>query len=94
MSSGPFNVVNPGPVFRGEMIERGHQVGLHVGVGVFLDGERGRGVAQKDQQRALARAGLRREACGVAGDVGEAGAKRIQAQRRGCDQLRRDLGNR
>jgi hypothetical protein len=51
-------------------------------------------VAQKDQQRPLARGDLSDEACGMAGDVGEAGARRIQAQRRGCDQLRRDSGNR
>jgi hypothetical protein len=48
-------------------------------------------VAQEDQQRPLARADLRNEACGMTGDVGEAGTGCVQAQRRGRDQLRRNL---
>ena len=39
---------------------------LHVRIGILLDGERGRGVAQIDQQGALARADLRDEICGAA----------------------------
>ena len=58
---GPLDVVDPGRVFRRQTVERGDEIGLHVGIGIFLDGERGRGVAQKDQQRALAGADLRDE---------------------------------
>ena len=75
----PLHVVDPGRVLRGEPIERGHEVGLHVGIGILLDGERGRGMAQKDQQRPLAGAGLREEARGMIGDLGEACAGRIQS---------------
>ena len=63
---GTLDVVDPGRVFRRQAVERGGQVGLHVGIGVLLDGERGGGVAQKDKQRALARLALRDEIRGLA----------------------------
>jgi hypothetical protein len=33
----PFHVMDPGRIFRCEPIERRDQIGLHVGIGVFLD---------------------------------------------------------
>ena len=49
MSSGPSMSCDPAGVLGRQPVERGNQVGLHVGIGVLLDGERSRGVAQVDQ---------------------------------------------
>ena len=49
--------------------------------------DRRRRVAQKYQQRALARLALRDEVRRLAGDLGEADAGRVEAQRRGGDEL-------
>jgi hypothetical protein len=57
MSSGPSTSCTAG-IGRSEAAERRDQIGADVGVGVLLDDERGRGVPQINQKRAVARADL------------------------------------
>ena len=86
----PLHVVNPGRLFRRETIERGDMRSVCTSGSAFSwmvsEAEVWR---RKISSVALARAGLRDEACGMTGDVDEAGARRVQAQRRARDQLRR-----
>jgi hypothetical protein len=86
--------MNPRHVFRRRTLERGRQIGLHVRIGIFLNGQGRRGVAQKDQQHTVARAGLRDEAAGIGGDIGKPRAWRIDAQRRSRDGLRGSFDDR
>ena len=65
--------------------------GAGAGDGV-LDGERGRGMAQKHQQDAVAGTGPGNEPARLGGDVGEARAVSIEPQARARDQVGFDLG--
>ena len=72
-------------------MQRGHQIGLHVRVGIFLDDERRRGVAQIKQQHAVARPALLDKVPDFACDLGKALARRVDDELRARQQLRRDM---
>jgi hypothetical protein len=68
----PLHLVNPAGVRRGNALERGHEVGAHIGIGILLNDERSRRVPQIEEQRAVACIDLRQEAGNVARDLEEA----------------------
>ena len=41
-----FGVVHPAGIGRRQPVERGHEIGLHVGIGILLDDQRRRGVPE------------------------------------------------
>ena len=61
-----------------ELVQEGFQIALDVRIGVLLDDQRGRGVAQEQGEQPLAQ-GLGGEPGGdLAGDLGEAPARRVE----------------
>ena len=58
---GAFGVVAPACIFRRKPVERGGQILEHRRVGIFLDGERCRGVADEKCDHAFDGAGLLHE---------------------------------
>src|SRR5262245_51679358 len=48
----PLDIMNPVSTGGREAIERAHKVGAYVGIGVFLDDERGRRMPHEHEQRA------------------------------------------
>jgi hypothetical protein len=72
MSSGP-SVSWLHPAFSGaSRFERRHQIVEHRRIGVFLDRQRRRGVADEQRHRAFARAGLLHEFRDLGGEIGKA----------------------
>jgi hypothetical protein len=86
---GAFNRVHPAGVLRRQPAQRRGEIGAHVGIGVLLDDERRRGVAQVNEQHAVPGAGLGEEARNLAGDLDEALAGGADDKARGGDDLRR-----
>ena len=84
---GAFGVMYPAGVPRRQGLQRGAQIGLHVGVGVFLDHQRRRGVTDKSQQHAFTAAGRTHERRRFAGDLDEALSRRLDGESRGSDQI-------
>ena len=46
---GPFDVVDPAGIGRGEAIECDREIGTHIGIGIFLDDERRRCMAHEKE---------------------------------------------
>ena len=67
-----FRIMGPAGVLRRKSIERGGQIVEHRGIGVFLNRERGRGVANEQRHYPLGRTGLLHEGCDFAGQIDEA----------------------
>src|SRR5258708_39182470 len=67
----PLDIMNPVAIGGRETIERAHKIGAYIGIGVFLDDERGRSMPREDEQRPVLRAGLLDEPHRLARDVGE-----------------------
>ncbi len=74
---GAFSVMPPGGGFRRQPVQRVDEIGADVGIGVFLDHERGGGVAQEQGQETLAHAAFTDEIPDVAGDVSETAGLRF-----------------
>ena len=72
---GAFGVVAPPGALGREPAERRHEIVQHRGIGVFLDRQRRRGVADEQRHRALLRAGFVDEFCDFGSEIGEAGAR-------------------
>src|SRR4051812_32446880 len=52
---GPFDVVDPAGIGRGDAVQRAHKISAHVGIRVFLDNEGRRRMAHEKEQRAVLR---------------------------------------
>src|SRR5882724_12854572 len=91
---GPLDYVHPGTVGGREAMQRRDEIGLHVRIGILLDHERCRGVAQIKQQHAVARPALLDKAHSLSRDVGEALAGGFEDKLRTRQQLRRDVADR
>ena len=59
---GPFCVVHPAGIGRRETIERSHEVNPHIRIGIFLNHQRCRSMADEKKKRAVARSGALEEA--------------------------------
>jgi len=75
-------------------VQRRDEVGLHVAIGIFLDDQRCRGVAEIEQQHAVAGLALLDEVRGLAGEVGKALARGFDDKLRARQQLRRNAADR
>ena len=62
----PFGVVHPAGIGRGEAIERGHKIDLHIRIGIFLNNQRRRRVADEQEKRAASRVMSTKPSPGVA----------------------------
>src|SRR6516164_7910081 len=89
----PLDIMNPVGIGGCEAIERAHKIGAYVGIGIFLDDERGRGMPHEDEQRAVLRAGLLDEPHRLARDLGEGLSAGLDHERRSRDGLGRESGN-
>jgi hypothetical protein len=67
-----LGVMAPSGVFGRKSIQRRGQIDEHGRIGIFLDGQRRRGVADEQRHRALARGGVAKEFRNLAGEVGKA----------------------
>ena len=76
---GSFGIVDPSGIEWRKPIKRGHQLGLHVGIGILLDDQGGGGVLEIGVQNPVPGFRFRQEARRIAG---EAGARRFDAERR------------
>ena len=65
------------------------QIALHVGIGILLNHQRGRGVAQIQEERTVLRLRFGDEGRDLPGNLGEAFAGRVDAQFRAGHKLRR-----
>ena len=85
---GSFGIVHPAGIGRREAIERGDKIALHVGIGILLDHQRRRSVAQKQKERAVLAARIGDEASGLAGELEKTLVAGFDGERRRRDQLR------
>jgi hypothetical protein len=61
----PFRGMEPALARRHQAIERGREVSLHVGIGIFLNDQRRRGMPQIEQPSLAPAAAMKRAASGV-----------------------------
>src|SRR5262249_5561445 len=85
-----LDVVDPAGIGWRKTSERGREIAAYVGIGVFLDYKRGRGVAHEDEQDAVVRPRLLDELRRLARDLGEAFTSRLHHDGRGRNDLGRD----
>jgi CheY-like chemotaxis protein len=74
---GTLHLVHPAGTCRRDAIERRHQVDADIGVGVLLDHQRSRGMAEKEEQHAIARVGVGEKAHSIACDLDKASSGRL-----------------
>ncbi len=72
---GAFGVVGPSGILGREPIERRHQIVEHRRIGVFLNRQRRRGVADEQRHRAFLRAGILDKFRDLGGEIDKAGAR-------------------
>ena len=82
-----FHIMHPAGIRRRQAIERRNQIGTDVGVGIFLDYERGRGVLEIKQYDAVLRTDLLQKLRNIAGDLEKALAGGRHRQNGGSDGL-------
>ena len=87
---GAFGVVAPSGVFGREAVERRRQILEHRRVGIFLDRQRRRGVADEQRHRAFSRAGLLHEFRNLGGEIDKAAPGGLDRQERGDDGVCND----
>src|SRR5215468_7581405 len=90
----PFDCVHPAGSGRCDAVERRHQIGPHIGIGVLLDDERRRGMAQKERKDALLRPGLGDEADGLTGEFNEPQTVGLDNERGSCEEVGAHAGDR
>src|SRR6516164_3695311 len=90
----PLDIMNPVGIGGCEAIERAHKIGAYVGIGIFLDDERGRGMPHEDEQRAVLRAGLLDESHRLARNLGEGLSAGLDHECRSRNGLGREADNR
>ena len=84
-----LDIMHPAGIDGREAIERGAQIGAHVGIGVLLDHQGCGRVAEIEEQHAVPGLRLSDEAHRIAGDLGKALPAGFDLERRSCDQAGR-----
>ena len=74
---GTLDVVPVGMLARRQPIERIGQVAQHIGIGILLNGQRGRGVPDEQRQQAVCGPDSPEPLGDVLGDVAEAGPRSL-----------------
>ena len=78
----PFHFVDITGLRRRQPIERSDQILAHIGVGIFLNHQRCRGVFEIEQQRAVARLDVFEKRSRITADFKETFARRLDGQNR------------
>src|SRR5215467_467549 len=89
-----FGIVNPSGIGWRQAVECGGEIGAHVRVGVLLDHQRGRGVADEHEHKAVACATTGNEILDFLRNVEKALPASLDDKRRGTHQFGSDSGDR
>jgi hypothetical protein len=79
---GALGVVAPSGILGREPAERRQEIVEHRRIGIFLDRQRRRGMADEQRHRALLRAGIADKSRDLGGEIDEAGAGGLDRQQR------------
>ncbi len=84
---GAFGVVGPSAVLGRKPAERRDQIVEHRRIGIFLDCQRRRGMADEQRHRALSRARLLHKLGDLGGEIDEAASRRLNREQRRHDGI-------
>src|SRR5579863_3162520 len=83
-----LDLVDPSGIGRRHAVECGEQIAPNVGVGVFLDDERGGGMTEKKRETAVGRLAVLQKSPDLAGNLKEPFARCLDRKDRGSDGFR------
>ena len=87
---GSLGIVAPTRMLRRQPVECGRQIRKHRRIGVFLNRQRRRGMANEQRHHALDRAGVLCKACDLGGEIDKAASRCLSGETRRYDRGRAD----